>query len=184
MTATKLTPGNDPSNGTVCPVVHYHPDHTVASEENCGFLIRLVHQSLNRMLDQEMSPLELTAMQWRPLALVAHQHIDTPAELARFIGVDTGAMTRTLDRLEAKGLLRRERSLADRRVVKLAVTEAGLAKARKIPALIAQTLNRHLRDFSADELTQLRQLLSRMLANGAGEHAPVGSTTTPPPSAR
>jgi len=119
------------------------------------------------MLDQEISPLELTAMQWRPLALVAHSQADTPAELARIIGVDTGAMTRTLDRLEAKGLLRRARSVTDRRVVKLEATETGLAKAREIPALIAKALNLHLCDFSTDEVTLLRQLLSRMLVNGA-----------------
>ncbi|AHV93978.1 putative multiple antibiotic resistance protein [Bordetella holmesii ATCC 51541] len=46
--------------------VHYRADTVTASEDNCGFLIKLVHQSLNRMLDQEMAPLDLTAMQWRP----------------------------------------------------------------------------------------------------------------------
>lgn len=58
--------------------------------------------SLNRMLDLEMAPLGLTAMQWRPLAMIASGRADTPAELARLINVDTGAMTRTLDRLEAR----------------------------------------------------------------------------------
>jgi len=166
MTAPTPEPDGD-ANETTCPAVHYHAANITASEDNCGFLIKLVHQSINRMLDHAMSPLELTAMQWRPLALVAHHHADTPAELARIIGVDTGAMTRTLDRLEAKGLLRRARSLADRRVVKLEVTQAGLNKAREIPALIAQALNLHLRDFTANEVAQLRQLLARMLANGS-----------------
>ena len=86
-------------------------------EENAGYLIKLVANSLNRMLDQEMAPLDLTAMQWRPIAMVALGRADTPAELARLNGVDTGAMTRTLDRLEAKGLLRRARNQLDRRVV-------------------------------------------------------------------
>jgi len=165
---TASTPAPDSAaNEAACPTAHYHAADITANEDNCGFLIKLVHQSINRMLDHAMSPLELTAMQWRPLALVTHHQADTPAELARIIGVDTGAMTRTLDRLEAKGLLRRARSLADRRVVRLEATEAGLSKAREIPALIAQALNLHLRDFTADEVAQLRQLLSRMLANGS-----------------
>ena len=109
--------------------VHYRADNVAMREDNCGFMIKLVHQSLNRMLDQEMAPLDLTAMQWRPLAIICSGRADTPAELARIIGVDTGAMTRTLDRLEAKGLLRRVRSQEDRRVVKLELTETGLTQA-------------------------------------------------------
>jgi len=160
---TAATPEPD---GNACPGAHYNAADIAAGPDNCGFLIKLVQQSLSRMMDQAIAPLELTAMQWRPLALVAHQEANTPAELARIIGVDTGAMTRTLDRLEAKGLLRRTRSQEDRRVVKLEATEAGQLKAREIPVHIAQTLNQHLCDFSAEEVAQLRHLLARMLANG------------------
>ena len=150
------------------PYIHYRADNVDMREDNCGFMIKLVYQSLYRMFDQEMAPLDLTAMQWRPLAIVAHGRADTPAELARIIGVDTGAMTRTLDRLEAKGLLRRVRCQEDRRVVKLELTDAGQAQAREIPHRIAKVLNVHLRGFSADEAAQLRHLLARMLANGSG----------------
>ena len=108
--------------------------------ENAGYLIKLVANSLNRMLDQEMAPLDLTALQWRPIAMVALGRADTPAELARLNGVDTGAMTRTLDRLEAKGLLRRARNQLDRRVVKIELTELGETKAREIPPNIALSL--------------------------------------------
>ena len=76
----------------------------------------------------------------------------------RLNGVDTGAMTRTLDRLEAKGLLRRARNQLDRRVVKIELTELGETKAREIPPNIARVLNHHLRGFSTDEVTQLMHL--------------------------
>ncbi|WP_249205206.1 MarR family transcriptional regulator [Achromobacter sp. Marseille-Q0513] len=137
------------------------------TEDNAGYLIKLVSSSLNRMLDQEMAPLDLTAMQWRPVAMLYRGRADTPAELARLTGTDTGAMTRTLDRLEAKGLLRRNRSQTDRRVVKLELTELGETKAREIPNNIARVLNHHLRGFSADEVQQLKHFMMRMLANGS-----------------
>lgn len=136
-------------------------------EENAGYLIKLVYHSLNRMLDQEMAPLGLTAMQWRPIAMLYMGRADTPAELARLNGMDTGAMTRALDRLEAKGLLHRTRSQQDRRVVKIELTTLGEAKAKEIPANIARSLNHHLRGFSTDEVTQLMHLLRRMIANGS-----------------
>lgn len=147
--------------------VHYRNDNRCMVEDNAGYLIKLAYHSLTRMLDQEMAPLGLTAMQWRPLAMVFLGRADTPAELARLNDMDTGAMTRALDRLEAKGLLRRTRSQTDRRVVKIELTELGEAKAREIPPNIARSLNHHLRGFSADEVTQLMHFMRRMIANGS-----------------
>jgi len=159
------------SPGAADTPVHYRGTARCLADDNVGFMIKLVYNSLNRMLDLEMAPLGLTAMQWRPTAMVARGSADTPAEMARLNGVDTGAMTRTLDRLEAKGLLRRVRSHEDRRVVKIELTELGQEKAREIPANIARVLNHHLRGFSADELAQLKHLLGRMLANGSASGA-------------
>nr|WP_156414341.1 MarR family transcriptional regulator [Bordetella sp. N] len=142
-------------------------------EENPGYLLKLVFNAFNRALDQEMSPLGLTATQWRPLAMVSMGRADTAAELARMSDVDTGAMTRTLDRLEAKGLLRRQRSEQDRRVVKIEVTEEGAAITRQIPVNIARTLNHFMRGFTENEAQMMSHFMRRMLANGS---APV-----PPP---
>ena len=75
MIAPPDPPSSQPSN------VHYRADTVTASEDNCGFLIKLVYQSLNRMLDAEMAPLDLTAMQWRPLTLIERGRADTSAEL-------------------------------------------------------------------------------------------------------
>jgi DNA-binding MarR family transcriptional regulator len=100
------------------------------------------------------------------MALLVRGRADTPAELARLTGVDTGAMTRTLDRLEAKGLLRRARSQEDRRVIKIELTESGQEIGRQIPRYIAKVLDQYLRGFSDDEVDQLRGMLRRMLANG------------------
>jgi DNA-binding MarR family transcriptional regulator len=156
---------NHPPAASDTPV-HYRGTAR-CTDDNIGFMIKLVYNSLNRMLDLEMAPLDLTAMQWRPIAMVARGSAHTPAELARLHGVDTGAMTRTLDRLEAKGLLRRVRSHEDRRVVEIELTDLGQEKAKAIPANIARVLNHHLRGFSTDEVAQLQHLLGRMLANGS-----------------
>ncbi|MVW70778.1 MULTISPECIES: MarR family winged helix-turn-helix transcriptional regulator [unclassified Bordetella] len=160
MTATR--PPADPDTQTL-----YRATPRNISDDNVGFLIKQVYNSINRQLDAETAPLGLTAIQWRPIAQLARGLAATPAELARINGVDTGAMTRTLDRLETKGLLRRVRSHEDRRVVKIELTEAGLETAKGIPPCIARVLNRHLRGFSTDEVAQMRHLLGRMLANGS-----------------
>src|SRR5262245_44307906 len=98
-----------------------------------GRLIKLVFYSLVRGVDTRMQPLELTAMQWEPLLMLALGRADTVAALARECNVDCGAMTRMLDRLEEKQLLRRQRSEADRRVVHLTLTRKGRETATEIP---------------------------------------------------
>ncbi|MFT0531495.1 MarR family winged helix-turn-helix transcriptional regulator [Castellaniella hirudinis] len=138
----------------------------LAPDGNVGLLIRHLNGLLHRIIDLDTLPLGLTANQWRPLLLIKHKNIDTPAELARAIGVDTGAMTRMLDRLEAKGFLHRERCRADRRVVKVALTDTGHTLADQILPIIAGALNLHLQGFSDDEIHALLVLLRRMIRNG------------------
>lgn len=136
------------------------------ADRNVGQLVRHLHTLLHRVIDLHTIPLGLTANQWRPLLFIQYKGIDTPAELARAMAVDTGAITRMLDRLEAKGFLRRERIPEDRRVVKVVLTEAGLATTQQILPIIANVLNLHLDGFSEDEIRMLLALLKRMIGNG------------------
>jgi DNA-binding MarR family transcriptional regulator len=87
------------------------------------------------------------------------------AELARECHLDAGAMTRMLDRLEAKGLCTRSRSETDRRVVNIALTPAGSQAATEIPGVLCAVLNGHLSGLSADEFATLKSLLQRVLQN-------------------
>ena len=74
-------------------------------------------------------------------------------------------MTRLLDRLEKKGVLRRVRTGSDRRSVRLELTAEGKKLYPKILAALVQVFNRLLRGFSKTEVRQLEQLLVRMVAN-------------------
>jgi len=149
------------------PACFYEPNaDSLCEENNAGHLIKNVYISLSRMIDQGVAPLGLTAMQWRPLVILRYTDVDTSAELSRKGNVDTGAMTRTLDRLEAKGFITRHRSEKDRRIVKLTLTSSGRQAADATLPVVAQSLNSHLKDFSAHELKTLLNLLQRMIANG------------------
>jgi DNA-binding MarR family transcriptional regulator len=142
-----------------------------------GRLLKLVFLSMLRNVDARMQPLELTAMQWEPLLVLALGRADTVAALARECRMDCGAMTRMLDRLEQKQLLVRSRNDADRRVVKLALTGKGRESAAGIPVLVREELQRHLNGFSAQDQQQLVVLLTRMLENVGAAPAPQESAT-------
>jgi DNA-binding PadR family transcriptional regulator len=87
------------------------------------------------------------------------------AELARECQLDTGAMTRLLDRLEAKGLCRRVRSWPIARVVNIELTDEGRAAAEEVPHVLSRVQNEHLAGFTNEEWAQLKSYLRRILDN-------------------
>lgn len=135
-------------------------------ENSVGYLMRKVMTSIRTQADAQLALHDLTYAQWLPLFKISLCSQTTVASLARDLETDPASMTRALDRLEAKGLVARQRSTTDRRVVQLALTPEGQAAAAKVPPVLADVLNGHLSDFSPDEWQLLLRLLRRMLANG------------------
>src|SRR5258708_2566147 len=84
--------------------------------ESVGFLMRKVLSSILQQADAQLAEHELTYVQWLPLYKLLLCSDATNAGMARDLGLDPASITRALDRLESKGMLRRERSTVDRRV--------------------------------------------------------------------
>ena len=75
-------------------------------------------------------------------------------------------MTRMLDRLERRGLVRRVAHPNDRRASNLELTAEGKAVYPKLQASGMKVLNGFLRGFTQNEVRQLEGFLQRMLKNG------------------
>ena len=90
------------------------------------------------------------------------------SDLCKGISYDAGAMTRMLDRLESKGLIRRNRSTEDRRLMILELTDEGRAAYPRMREISLSVANRFLRGFSKSEARQLEGFLTRMLENAQG----------------
>jgi DNA-binding MarR family transcriptional regulator len=146
------------------PARFYRADR-YSADESIGYLMRQVLNGMAQATESRLEPHGLTNAQWMPLFKLRLGAAETVAELARECRADAGAMTRMLDRLEAKGLCRRVRSTSDRRVVNIELTADGEIAADKVPPAIAEVLNGYLAGFSRDEWTQLKSLLRRMIAN-------------------
>lgn len=142
----------------------YRGDHYPMAE-SIGYLIKRLRIVQERLVDDEMAEHDLTGVQWGPLLLIHHGIGTTAAEIARWGCVDTGAVTRMLDRLEAKGLVTRSPCPNDRRVMQLGLTAEGERLCREIPFGLARVSNNLLRGFTREEFETLKDFLRRMLAN-------------------
>jgi DNA-binding MarR family transcriptional regulator len=139
--------------------------------KSIGFLVNRLRAemfaAIDRELarDQDLAAHEISAPQYIILSSLLRDDIDSTKRLCKEMSYDPGAMTRMLDRLEAKGLVRRKRCSDDRRLVNLELTESGLALVPKMRACAVAVLNRLLRDFTDAEAKQLEDFLHRLLRN-------------------
>jgi DNA-binding MarR family transcriptional regulator len=155
--------------GDIYDVATYQPKKSI------GALLSRVRVEMLAALDKELStdkrlaPLELSAAQFIVIAnLAATEEPKSASDLCKGISYDAGAMTRMLDRLEAKGLIRRNRSPHDRRLMHLELTDEGRAAYPRMREISLTVANRFLRGFSKAEARQLEGMLSRMLENAQG----------------
>lgn len=69
---------------------------------------------------------DVTLPQYRTLVVLASRGPQRPADLAEELGVQRSTVTRICDRLVARGLAERRPGQADRRVIWVVLTEAGM----------------------------------------------------------
>ena len=165
MTPASETPQPEPLPTEARPDIAFYAADTYRPEESVGYLMRRILSTVSNEIERQLEPSGLTNAQWLPLYKLSVGMASTVAELARESEHDAGATTRLLDRLEAKGLCKRVRSVSDRRVVNIELTDAGQLAAAAIPAVLSQVQNTHLVGFSVEEFETLKGFLRRILDN-------------------
>ncbi len=134
-------------------------------EDSLGYLVGNLRRALLEAMEAKFAPHGLTAPQAIVMFQLAHGVASHAAEFCRTLQYDPGAMTRLVDRLEAKGFVRRVRSPHDRRNVRIELTPAGRATIPHIGTAALEVFDVFLKGFSKAETRQLFAFLKRMLAN-------------------
>jgi DNA-binding MarR family transcriptional regulator len=129
-----------------------------------GSLLHQVVRAITTELDRRFASAGVTTQQ-AALLLNACSAEASPRQLMDGVGTDTAGMTRLLDRLEAKGLVRRRPNPGDRRSVLVQPTERGLALAPQLLPVFGEVARQAFDGFSDDEAATLNFLLRRVAAN-------------------
>jgi len=115
---------------------------------------------------------DLTVQLAFALQVIAREGI-TMRTLADELACDASNATGLVDRLEARGLLERRTSEADRRVKRLVLTPAGRRLSDKVEALMLHPPPAIAALSSADQKT-LREILDRALAHAEAQRVAAG----------
>jgi DNA-binding MarR family transcriptional regulator len=119
------------------------------------------YDRLRALEDELFARHDLTAQQYNTLRLLKAAHpgsVPTLSLAARLIS-RAPDITRLLDRLEGRGLVRRQRPPENRRVVRVAITDAGLDLLRRLTGPVRQCAQRQLGHLDPKQQAQLIDLL-------------------------
>jgi len=117
-----------------------------------------------------LDPLGLTYTQYITLLALWERDGESVSALGERLFLDSGTLTPLLKKLEAQGLVRRDRSPQDERNVLIRLTDAGRdlkIQAAEVPAKIASCVN-----LSMPDAVELHRILHLLLADDAMTECP------------
>jgi DNA-binding MarR family transcriptional regulator len=103
-------------------------------EDHLGYWLRFVSNHVSLGFRRKVEATGVTVAEWVLMRELYRLGPVAPSELAHAMAMTRGAVSRLVDRLEAKHLLKRSASAEDRRYQSVELSAAG---ARRVPALAA-----------------------------------------------
>jgi DNA-binding MarR family transcriptional regulator len=119
----------------------------------------------NRLLVRAMRPERMTVARWRCLAVLAEEDGIALGELAQQTVIERPALSHVIDQMESDGLVARRSDEADRRVIKIDLTEEGRGLFERALPNARAVYARAVRDVPAREYASMLAVLKRMAAN-------------------
>jgi MarR family transcriptional regulator for hemolysin len=134
-----------------------------------GPQLRIAAKSARMLLERQLSHAGASFGNWTVLAMLDSRGPMIQRVLAAALGIEGPTLTRHLDRLEELGLIRRNRTGADRRYALTELTTAGRALCHELDTIARTANDQLLAGFTGEEITVLKDMLQRLTAN-ASEH--------------
>lgn len=132
---------------------------------NYGFLLSDVSRLMRTAYDRRVRQLGLTRSQWWVLNQLFRNPGVNQSELAEILEVEKPTLGRLLDRMEAKGWVRREHDKKDRRAWRVHLTDAVEPVMRELRKIAADLRRDALAGLSAAERDQFVDTLLAIRAN-------------------
>lgn len=137
----------------------------VIAPSSMGYRIRLLGQLLSRKFQERMESYGLTPFHWVVLCCLWQEDgLPTSAICERLKQVG-GTLTGVLDRMEERGLVRRERDQQDRRVWRIWLSEEGERLRTILPPVAREIKDLCLQGIPEQDRKRLSEVIDRAIAN-------------------
>ena len=136
-----------------------------SSDRPIGLAVSVTAKALSRAFDDALAAVGGSTPTWLVLQAVMSTEAATQGELAAAVGVRQPTLTHHLDGLERAGLVTRTRDPGNRRVQRIAVTEAGGALFLRLRRAAGAFDGRLRAGLDDDDVAALRRLLAQLEEN-------------------
>ncbi|RJX28504.1 MAG: MarR family transcriptional regulator [Dethiobacter sp.] len=134
-------------------------------KDTLGFIICHADLKMKNNLMRKIKSFDITTEQWMIMNRLFEEGGISQKELSERTLKDQGALTRTLDRMEKKGLVKRQVSPYDRRSFLIYLTDAGQAVRNRIVPIAVECIEEAVKGFTEEEVGTLTTLLKRVILN-------------------
>ncbi|MDE5907330.1 MAG: MarR family transcriptional regulator [Lachnospiraceae bacterium] len=129
-------------------------------------LFRQMDQSLKRAISKKVKDTGIYRSQHRLLMFLGKHPDCSQTELAEKMDISPAAVAVSLKKLEKGGYINRQSHAEDNRINHVEVTEKGKGAISVSIQYFKEIENAMLKDFSAQELDNLKHYLERIIQNG------------------
>lgn len=134
-------------------------------DDDIGFFIAVTSRLMDRALNGRLKKYGVSFGQWPFLMTLWAEEGLTQRELSRRVSSEEGTTTRTLDRMEADGLIRREANITDRRQRIIYLTNKGKSLRDKLVPEALAISGLTTGQLTAKEVGALRSALKKMVGS-------------------
>jgi DNA-binding MarR family transcriptional regulator len=123
------------------------------------------HARVTRRISRDLAEAGLPDLSWYDLLWSLYRHPERRLrvnELAREVVLSPTAMSRFVDRVEAAGYVRREPDPADRRALRVAITDEGVDLLRRMWPVYERGIERSFAAFPGKSAPRVRAMFERM----------------------
>lgn len=122
-------------------------------------LVKTYFKNINAVAEEE----DLTPMQMKILRILENKDLIIQKEIADKAYAEPAAVSRAIDGMSEKGLVKRNQSDESRRCFEIELTPFGVEKIAAINKKYAELEERILKNLSGGEVEQLKCLLEKIL---------------------
>lgn len=137
----------------------------VLAPYSIGYRVKLLSQLLSRKFQERLEPLGLTPFHWVVLCCLWEEDGLATSSIGEKLQQVGGTLTGVLDRMEERGLVRRERDAHDRRIWRIWLTEEGKQLETVLPPISLELREQAMKGIPSAERERFSQLLDQAIAN-------------------
>jgi DNA-binding MarR family transcriptional regulator len=140
-----------------------HPEFRIG--EWPFYLIARTARRYEMDMEHALRRIDMDVPSWRAVMFLHEHNPSSVSEIAEHAVIRLSTMTRVVQRLAKRGLVRLARRAADARVTDVYITPEGEQVVRKVRAVASRVYQSAFRDFDAAEIKALSTLLRRVFDN-------------------